>query len=95
MDRDVFEDVAHDLGVESDSRSLAAALRAHVECERERQRLMKSLEIAALDVLKLRREHRDLQVRYDALIQENAGLIARSRRLEETLAEHRRAGQRG
>ncbi|MFA5895469.1 MAG: hypothetical protein WC985_00990 [Thermoplasmata archaeon] len=95
MDRDVFEDVAHDLGVEPDPSSLAAVLRAHVECERERERLMKSLEIAALDVLNLRREHRDLQGRYDTLIRENAGLIARSRRLEETLAEHRRSGQRG
>lgn len=95
VDRDLAEALIGETDGSPSPDALTRALRAHADCEQERQRLRRVTEQAGREVMALQQRYRDLQTRYDRLIQENAELVGERRRLNETLQRLRRSSPRG
>jgi len=95
VDRELAEKVAAAFRTSADPQALSEILRAHIDCERQRERLVSVVEKAAQEVLGWERKYRSLEGQHENLLRENAALIAERRRLEETLRELRRQSRQG
>lgn len=84
VDRELAEKTAEAFQTSADPQALSNAFRAHLDCERERRRLLGAVEKAAREVLDWEKRFRSLEARHESLLQDNAALIVERRRLEES-----------
>lgn len=90
VDRDFAEKIAAAFKTSADPQALSEVFRAHLDCERERQRLTHAIEMAAREVIARERKYRSLEERYESLLRDNAAFVAERRRLDENLRDLRR-----